>query len=144
MLSMSKHTFSILHWDRPLASHAQRQQFLYRGHVFSLKPSQVNYILPGSEYTQVDLESIISGYGAQVGDSTDDLMQTAWEVLFTSHLTSPEFCDWSSLFLRTGALEDALEYKAILLQKAVPGIISYFCVYICARKWYVTDRIVVA
>ncbi|KAK9915314.1 hypothetical protein WJX75_007493 [Coccomyxa subellipsoidea] len=50
-----------------------------RGTVYSLRPQQLAYILPGKGYTQEDLQSIATA--AQAACSDEKLMELAWEVV---------------------------------------------------------------
>lgn len=54
------------------------QTMVHRGTVYSLRPQQLAYILPGKGYTQEDLQSIATA--AQTACSDDKLMELAWEV----------------------------------------------------------------
>ena len=48
--------------------------------MYSLRPSQMSYILPGRDFTQEDLETVLSESSRHVSDGNDALMMAAWEV----------------------------------------------------------------
>lgn len=56
----------------------KQSALICRGHVHSLRPQQIAYILPGKEYKPSDLQRIYELANAQASDSS--IMQDAWEV----------------------------------------------------------------
>lgn len=52
--------------------------FLLRGITYSLRPTQIAYVLPGSGYVETDLHSVSEA--ADKACSDEKLMELAWEV----------------------------------------------------------------
>ena len=54
-----------------------------RGVTYSLRPSQIAYVLPGGGYREEDLRTISAAAEAAITDAK--LMELAWQVLCVSH-----------------------------------------------------------